>query len=97
MTTATKNEGENRGDCEHDPLGDRVGGWRWWRCSHAGDTQTGEPAVELTAVDGIPVLDEVLGPSAPGRCLQELVRLIEGGGGFSRGQSLETHRSGYRA
>src|SRR2546425_8308287 len=55
----------------HDPLGD--GGGRPRRCPPAGDTQARKLAVEFTAVDGIPVVDEVLGPTAPGRRLQELV------------------------
>jgi hypothetical protein len=57
----------------HDPLRDRVGGRRPRRGPHPGDPQTGQLVVEVTAVDGIPVVEEVLRLPAPGRRLQELV------------------------
>jgi hypothetical protein len=57
----------------HDPLRDRVGGRCPLRGPHPGDPQTGQPAVEVAAVDGIPVVEEVLRLPAPGRRLQELV------------------------
>ena len=59
-------------NCPHDPLGDGVGGRRPRRCPYAGDAQVRQLTVKVTAVNGIPVVDEVLGLPAPGRRLQEL-------------------------
>jgi len=57
----------------HDPLGHSVRVRRAWRGPHPADAQTRQLPVELTAVDGIPVVDEVFRLAAPGRRLQELV------------------------
>ncbi len=51
----------------HDPLGHGIGVRRAWRGPHSADAQTGQLAVEVTAVNGILVVDEVLSLPAPGR------------------------------
>src|SRR5712691_7914511 len=62
-----------------DGVGDRRPRWG----AHSGDIETRQSAVEVTAVDGIPVVDQVLRSSAPGRRLQELVP--DPGGGRTGG------------
>ncbi len=57
----------------HDPLGHGVSVRRAWRGPHPAEAQTRQLVVEVTAVNGIPVVDEVPWLPAPGRRLQELV------------------------
>lgn len=54
--------GTNRPD---DPFGNGVGLRRRGRCQHASDIQPCKPAVEVTAIDRIAVVDEESWPSAP--------------------------------
>lgn len=72
--------GTNRPD---DPLGNRVGLRRPGRCPHASDRQARQPAVEVTAIDGVAVVDEETWPSASRSGLKELVP--DPGGGRTAG------------
>src|SRR6266568_4870546 len=57
----------------HDPFGYGVRFRRPWRGAQPGDTQAGQLALEVTAIDGISIVDEVVRLPVPGRRLQELL------------------------
>src|SRR6266702_8845540 len=57
----------------HDPFGYGVRFRRPWWGAQPGDTQAGQLALEVTAISGISIVDEVVRLPVPGRRLQELL------------------------